>query len=544
MNAKNQPGVSGWFYLGLLLGALCLVAGTSALQQAPGYMDAEYYYAGGLRLVAGQGWTEPYLWNYLSAPGSLPAPAFTYWMPLASLLAALGLKVGPGMGFWGARLPFILLAASVPPLTTRLAWGLTGQVWQARLAGVFALFPGFYLAYLGLPESFALYMGLGCLFWLVVGHQPGKSPYQWAFLGLLSGLMHLARADGILYLAATLGIGLWWVLREQDKATIHWRILTRSVLVIAGYLLVMGPWYLRNLTVWGGLFPPGGSRTLWLVEYGQTMIYPASLLTPQAWLAAGWGTILTARFDALATNLQTTLAVQGGVVLLPLMLIGAYQLRHRVVVVGAAGVWLATLGVMSLVFPYAGVNGGFFHAGAAVQPVMWALAPMGLVTVVDWAARLRRWQRGEQVLRFMSIVLVGTGALLSLSLYFSRVVGSEADLNRSETWTWHQSNVHYHEVEFELGRLGAQPGQSVLVNNPPGYFLASGREAVVIPFGDVEMLLRAAKDYQIDYVVLEETNPPMLADLYYLRKVPPELEYLGKVGATQLFLIRSSDGGD
>lgn len=540
MNGKKPPAVSRRFFIGLFFFALLIHGAAAFFQQSPGYMDAEYYYAGGLRLAAGQGWTEPYLWNYLSSPESLPAPAFTYWMPLASFLAAVGLKLAPGIGLWGARLPFILLAASVPPLTAQLAWSLTGQVGLARLAGVFALFPGFYLAYLGLPESFALYMGLGCLFWVLVDHQASKRPYQWVLLGLLSGMMHLARADGILWLAAALGIGLWRVRDEQGMTSIHWRIFSRSVLVLAGYLLAMGPWYLRNLVVWGGLFAPGVSRTLWLVEYGQTMIYPASLLTAQAWLAAGWDLHLAARLNAVGQNLQTTVAVQGVIVLLPFMLVGAYQLRRRATVVWAGAVWLVTLGVMSLVFPFAGVNGGFFHAGAAIQPVLWALAPVGLAATVNWAARLRRWQRGDQVFRFMAVVLVSTAALLSASLYFSRVAGPEADLVRPETWIWHRSNEHYRNVELELVRLGARPGQAVMVNNPPGFFLASGREAVVIPFGDVEMLLRSAKDYQIDYVVLEETNPPMLADLYYLRKVPPELEYLGKVGATQLFLIHPS----
>ena len=44
-------------------------------------MDAEYYYAGGIRLAEGDGFTENFLWNYLDNPVGLPHPAFTYWMP-------------------------------------------------------------------------------------------------------------------------------------------------------------------------------------------------------------------------------------------------------------------------------------------------------------------------------------------------------------------------------------------------------------------------------------------------------------------------------
>jgi hypothetical protein len=44
------------------------------LQPVPGYMDAEYYYAGAIRLHEGYGFTQPFLWNYLDEPAGLPHP--------------------------------------------------------------------------------------------------------------------------------------------------------------------------------------------------------------------------------------------------------------------------------------------------------------------------------------------------------------------------------------------------------------------------------------------------------------------------------------
>ena len=67
----------------LTAAALVVLMLATALQPAPGYMDAEYYYAGGLQLAAGRGFTQPFLWNYLDQPEGLPHPAFTYWMPAA-----------------------------------------------------------------------------------------------------------------------------------------------------------------------------------------------------------------------------------------------------------------------------------------------------------------------------------------------------------------------------------------------------------------------------------------------------------------------------
>jgi hypothetical protein len=74
------------FILGIVSSLLPLF-----LETVPGYMDAEYYFAGARRIFEGQGSTEMILWNYLDDPQGLPHPAHTYWMPLTSYVAALGM---------------------------------------------------------------------------------------------------------------------------------------------------------------------------------------------------------------------------------------------------------------------------------------------------------------------------------------------------------------------------------------------------------------------------------------------------------------------
>jgi hypothetical protein len=72
-------------YLILFVIGLILPFAISRFQHLPGYMDADYYFAGGLELAKGNGFTQPYLWNYLDDPQGLPHPSHTYWMPLASI---------------------------------------------------------------------------------------------------------------------------------------------------------------------------------------------------------------------------------------------------------------------------------------------------------------------------------------------------------------------------------------------------------------------------------------------------------------------------
>lgn len=541
------------YLLALFLSGLLVALAAASFERAPGYMDADYYYAGALRLVDGWGAVEPYLWNYLNEPAGLITPSFSYWMPLTSLVAAAGLAVVPGSGFWGARIGFLLLAALVPPLTAQIALRLTGRPDYARLAGLLALFPGFYLAYMTTTDAFPIYMVLGGLFvllasgdgWPVSARWPAavREPARFVLVGILAALLHLTRVDGLFWLAGGLAAALGWFGADNTpgkKVSHHAfvkRLASGVVPVLIGYGLVMSPWFARNVRAWGSLLPPGGSRALWITSYEETMIYPASLLTPERWLSAGWGTHLQARLEALSANLQTTLAVQGGIILLPFILLAMWRLRGCAAVRLGAAMWLLTAGLMTLVFPYAGINGGFFHAGAALQPLWWALAPLGIESLMNAYARLRRAGNPRGVVRFTAGLLITVSALLSVGLYSQRVIGGEAG-----GWKWNASADHYRQVEQALTDAGATPCEPVLVNNPPGYWIETRRAAAVIPYGDEQMLMAAARQFGANYVVLERNNAGHLKSLYQRESTSPELEFITDVGDTRLFRVVDAKG--
>ena len=94
------------FFLGL---AVPLVI--AQFQPIPGYLDSDYYFAGGIQLANGHGFTEPYLWNYLDGTTSLPHPSHSYWMPLASIVSALGMWLTGQTTFASARLFFSAIAS-------------------------------------------------------------------------------------------------------------------------------------------------------------------------------------------------------------------------------------------------------------------------------------------------------------------------------------------------------------------------------------------------------------------------------------------------
>jgi hypothetical protein len=414
--------------ISLLLAGLGMAAAlmVAAFQPVPGYMDADYYYAGGRVLATGHGFTEMVLWNYLDNPTGLPHPSNAYWMPLAALLAAAGATLFGTNSWLAARIGFLAVAAALPPLTAALAWSLSTRRDLAITSGLLAVFPAYYLPFLTVTDTFGLYMLLGCIFFLILSHSSVNTTRRsWLisafFLGVVSGLMHLARTDGLLWFLLAM-ITVFFICKPG-----HTRIFIFYSMgfVLLGYLLIMGPWFIRDISVFGTPLAPGAARMFWLTSYDQLFAFPASQLTLAAWWHSGLLAILKARVWSLGLNLATTLSVQAEVFLLPLIGLGLWHLRkdRRMQLVGLA--WLLTLGVMTVVFPFAGARGGFFHSGAALQTVWWALAPVGLEQAIQWGRRKRGWnviQAGS----VFHMALIGLAVILTAVIFWSRVIGGNA----------------------------------------------------------------------------------------------------------------------
>ncbi len=519
-----------WEYFilfGLGLGMALLIA---SVVKIPGYMDAEYYYAGGIEIAAGKGLNEPFLWNYLDDPAGLPHPAATYWMPLASLASALGITLTGDFDYFSARIVFILLASLVPVITAWLAFKLTNRRVTAWTAGGLAIFSGFYTVYLSLTETFALYMVLGTLF-LVVLVSGRNRFFNAIILGFLAGLLHLARADGLLWLVIG-GIYMAVDGRVRQFPEDLMKLAMRLGIVLAGYSLVMGFWFARNLQIFGGLFPPGANRALWLVNYDQLYNFPASTLSFQNWLAAGLPALLKMRWDALLENLQTLLAVQGGVFLLPLILAGIWRLRQNTLMKVGILAWLGTFLVMTIVFPLAGSRGGFLHSGAAFQPLFWAAGAEGVAGFVELGVRWRNWKFQRATIGF-GILGVLVASLLTMGLTYSRIAP-----NDEAGSGWASGYDAYVEIGSALDHLSVSGEDVIMVNNPPGFFVATGRPAVVIPNGGVDTVLAAAEKYNASYLVLEKNSVKGLLPLYAQPVDLPGLKFIETVGQSHIFQIQ------
>jgi len=486
-----------WLVLSLLGLAVSVLA--SIWIQVPGYMDAEYYFAAGEELASGNGFTEPFLWNYLDDPDGLPHASHSYWMPLVSIIAAGPMRL-LGVGFRAAQIPFVLLSAVLPLLAARLALHLGLDQRKAWLAGLLACAPGFYLPYFVTTETFSLFAVVGALaLWSMAAAAECPGVVKWLIVGGLVGLAHLTRADGLVLLAPAM-LAAWYGRRKRASAV---------ALVLASYMLVMAPWWGRNMALFGSIFPPGASRALWLVSYDELFSYPASIITPQHWWDAGLIPLLQARMQALGTNLQSLLAANGLVFLAPLMVIGAVRGWKRLLIRLSVAYLVLLFVLMSLVFPEVGARGGFFHSSAALMPLMWALAADGLYRAVSWIGERRKWHQNQSQ-RFFSVGVVLLAIVATIALYWGRVVGEDASQP-----SWAYSDVIYQEVGLRLRSLDAEVG-IVAVNNPPGFHVATGLQAIVIPDGSPETLRQVVERYNAGWVVLEANHVLALDELYSL----------------------------
>jgi hypothetical protein len=514
-------------YLLLFFLAMIVVLVIASFEPVPGYMDAAYYYAGGRQLASGQGFSDPFIWNYLDHPQGLPHPSNSYWNPLASLIAAGGMALTGRINFLSARIGFVLMAALAPLVTAWLAYRITQRRQLALVAGFLAIFSGYYLPFIATTDNYSVYMLLGALYFLTLDKLTIPKAI---LLGALAGFLNLARGDGLLWLPLTLFGVIVLTILETPGSSLKKRILlsaTNGCLALLGYLLVMGAWFIRNLVVFGSVMPPGSGYVLWMTSYNQIFSFTPELYTYQSWLASGLIEALRVRVSSLWQNLGTAFFAQGMIFLSPLVMIGLWKCRHLFRVQIAFLGWLCLLLAESLLFPFASVRGGYFHAGAAFQPVWFVLAPIGLDVLLTWIVRKNR--RFIPAGKLFPAILVIIMVLFSILLVKLRVLDSG----------WNEGEPLYLKTEQILLKQGGRPDAVVMVRNPPAYFVMTGRQAIVVPFGDVQVLLAASRKYNASYVILEQTSPN--SPLYDLSEHPekyPEFSFLGVLGDNTILFIK------
>ncbi len=509
------PSRRGYIVMALI--ALLVGGVVAAGIPGPTYTDAYYYFNAGARLAGGQGLTDPYIaLTYLNAPEALPTPAHTYWMPLPSLLVALA-----GGSFRLAQAFFVLMWAALALLAFHLGATLGGSARHAWGAGLLTVFCGFYAPYLAVPETFTPFGLAGALSLMLMGQGRQRWPERsFALAGALAGIAHLTRADGLLLVIVLVIVALW-PSHPATGAMPGARRARAALAGLAGYGLVMLPWFARNWQVIGAPLPVGGTATIWLRGYNELVSYPPSMSLSN-FLAWGAGNILRSRWEAFTNNLGTFVAVEGLVVLAPLIVL-ALARRWRDPRLLPVWIYAVLLHLaMTLAFAYPGYRGGLFHSAAALIPWWMALGLLGLDDAVAWLARRRRTWRPAQAQRVFTVAALVVAIVLTVTAVAGR-------------WGKGAAGVEL----FAAVKAALPPDAVVMCNDPAALYYHTGLAGIVVPDAGPEAVRELAARYGVTHLLLDENRTAPLDDLYTGRTQADFLRPVALAGqpAARLFAV-------
>jgi hypothetical protein len=106
---------------------------------------------------------------------------------------------------------------------------------------------------------------------------------------------------------------------------------------------------------------------------------------------------------------------------------------------------------------------------------------------------------------------------------------------------WQTGAEKYDLLNRELESHGISEKYSVMINNPPGFYLVSQRKAVVVPNADINGVKQMAKEFDIDYLILDSHIVPQLADFYQSDQSIPGLAFIFSSGEFKVYAFKAGE---
>lgn len=462
--------------------ALCLLILLAPNLERPGFYirgnDGAYYPAVARSLAQGRGFTVDFVWLFAGRKVQpLPTPVLPFKQPLASLLMV------PGVLLFGDQpLVYLLPNMAAGLLAVLIAYGITRRFGGGRrlgmLAGLLALLSNDFIHVVNFagpdPLATVFVMLMVLAMWRGMASPSGKGWYLLA--AFWAGLAGVTRNYGLLALAAPLVA----VLSDRGRS---WRdrVLTSALMILVCGLVVL-PWEVRNVLVWGPAFSKG---SLLFAEDIRDIFSYRSDFTMQRYLAQGGGRIafIYARsfFERVSYVLTfytwpVWFAALGGLV----GRLGDRQLHPLL------AYWCFDCVVTGLLIP--STSFGLYLAPRYLLPCVVALAACG---VGDLGTRLRAAapRAGGLILAALIAVVI---------MHAGGTVYKQHDQYRGFRWDHIRFNA-------ELARWFRSRGlgdETVMMYDASTLNWETGMKAVLMPSDNsIDTILQCARDYGIHYLV-------------------------------------------
>jgi hypothetical protein len=268
-----------------------------------------------------------------------------------------------------------------------------------------------------------------------------------------------------------------------------------------------------------------------MLSYNELYSYPADILTFSRWWKFGLSKIIGVRFKVLYLNLQSTLASLGIIFPGVFTAFGIFRYRRNSVAQLGVTYWLLLIFVMTVIFPFAGMRGGFFHSGAALMPLIWVMVPVGVDVVTEWTVKTLKWETRKIKPFFVGMLFLYV-ILFSLAISYSNIIGTNPDTAP----VWDQHIRAYQAVEEVVQGLTTNSEAIIITATPPAYTSITGRPSIAIPNGGIEPLLAVIERYDAKYMLLETNHPSALEDLFEQPLDIGELKYFATIEGVHLFV--------
>jgi 4-amino-4-deoxy-L-arabinose transferase-like glycosyltransferase len=490
----------------ITVGGLILRAIAALLVPWAPYLDGSYYTVVAQNLAEGNGFNVPVIWAWLDVGSripsdpSLPIPSNAHWPPLGPLVAAAGMVLfGPT---WGAgQIPMVLVSAAIPPLTYLVGWELFRSRRIALGAAMLALFPGPLFILYPAIDNFALIGVLGTVvLWASMrAIRSRQRPGAWLVVaGAAAALAALTRIDGVLLVFAPATawlVGRGWTPWEAGGGRPTWRAGFASA---AAFLVVVSPWLIRNLSVFGTPLPSTGGHTLWITSYNQqfSIGQEVSLTSYLEW---GWANIVTSKVETWAVIAGRTLVLMGGFLVLPF--VGALiAFRRRAELAPFLVYFGALFFLMGALFTFHAPQSAWYHSAPAWLGFAYPVALAGIPPTFRTLGRLWRFLGRRQTHAF----LAGIGLIAAIVL---SVLGSASLYGR---WlSTRERDVAAASFFLERG----DTSEVVMYRDASSLHLLTGNPAIAIPFDRYPVIEEAARAYGARWMVVtrldEETRAPL-----------------------------------
>lgn len=475
-----------------------------------GHGDVAAYFHVAQNLFEGRGFVQDVVFEFLEQPTTLPTASNSWWLPLPSIIAYLGMKVAGEASWRAAQYAMIALSSLLPLLCFAAGWFLLRCRTLGFACGLLAA--GFHL-YLDQPNAtlshgpYALFCGAALM---VVIAWPERPKLLSAF-GVLFGLTYLCRGDSQVLVAALALSILWYrfIAKGDARRDVPWRQLGLS---LAGFLLVVVPWWVRNSEVFGTLMPKGLSRVAWARRYEDWFTSTPDRLTPKIYFEWGKENIIEQKLDGLRDALTYTpfmlyrsvskervvdptddyyqLVQFNKYVLSPLLALGLIVfMRTRPRAVVFMLVHLALLAVVyGIVFPAVGRE--------SYRSSMFSIVPIQLAAIIGACAfSLKPLEAHSKRSHRLAVLLLG------LSIGAINVVTAEPYLDHKYQGV-EGTLAPYREFGIWAKANGLE-NDVFMVRNPWQFTVETGMKAVMIPSDGVGPLLEQAKVFRARWLVDE-----------------------------------------